>query len=272
MSEAVAAERQSLIDAAIAGWQGLGWQLIREQPLAPAMNVALDEVLLGAVARGERPPLLRFWAWDAPAVILGRFQSVRNEINEAVAQERGVTIVRRITGGGAMFVQPEATITYSLLLPESAVKALSFAESYAALDSWAVATLRALGVDAWYAPLNDITSAEGKIGGAAQARRSKVVLHHTTISYQMNTAEMAQILRIGQEKLSDKGIASAAKRVSPLRRQTALARSALVDQLIDTFRAQFGLEETTLRPAESAAAAQLVAERYDADHWRYELP
>ena len=74
-----------------------------------------------------------------------------------------------MTGGGAMFVQPDAAITYSIYLPERYVEGLSFAESYAVLDSWVVATFRDLGVDAWYAPLNDITSAEGKIGGAAQA-------------------------------------------------------------------------------------------------------
>lgn len=264
--------REETIARTVASWRGLGWELLREEPLAPAMNVALDEVLTRRVGAGERPPTLRFWAWAAPAVILGRFQSVRNEVHEDVAAARGVAIVRRMTGGGAMFVQPDATITYSLTLPERYVEGLSFAESYAALDGWVVATLRDLGVDAWYAPLNDITSAEGKIGGAAQARRARAVLHHTTVSYQMDTDEMARILRIGQEKLSDKGIASAARRVSPLRRQTDLARAAIVARLIDGFRDRFGLVEGTLLPEERAAAAALVRDRYATAAWTYDLP
>lgn len=272
MMEALSAERAAAITATVASWRGLGWQLLREAPVSPALNVALDEVLLHQVGAGQRPPLLRFWAWNAEAIILGRFQSVRNEIHEAVAAERGVGIVRRITGGGAMFVQPGATITYSIYLPEQYVAGLSFAESYAACDQWAVDTLRDLGVDAWYAPLNDIASRTGKIGGAAQARRAQAVLHHTTISYQMNSDEMVAVLRIGQEKLSDKGIASAAKRVSPLRQQTDLARDVLIERLIAHFAAEFGLEETTLLPADRAAAEQLVAEKYATEAWTYDLP
>lgn len=264
--------RQAQIQERIDSWRGLGWRLVREEPLAPAMNVALDEVLTRGVGAGERPPTLRFWSWNTSAVILGRFQSVRNEVDEATATARGVTIVRRLTGGGAMFVQPDATITYSIYLPEAAVAGLSFAESYAALDNWVVETFRALGVDAWYAPLNDITSAEGKIGGAAQARRGRAVLHHTTISYEMNTDEMARILRTGKEKLSDKGIASAAKRVSPLRRQTVLARAAIVEQIIAGFRTRFGLTDDALTAEERAAALTLVHERYATPEWTHDLP
>src|SRR5262245_52441464 len=114
MSVEIGAERQATVERAIASWRGLGWELLREEELAPAMNVALDEVLTRRVGAGERPPTLRFWSWAAPAVIIGRFQSVRNEVDQDEAAARGVTIVRRISGGGAMFVQPDATITYSI--------------------------------------------------------------------------------------------------------------------------------------------------------------
>jgi lipoate---protein ligase len=253
-------------------WAGLGWQLLPEEPMSPAQNVALDSVLLKRVGDETRPPTLRFWSWDASAVIIGRFQSVQNEVDLDEATARGVTIVRRTSGGGAMFVQPEATITYSLYLPERHVEGLSYADSYAALDSWVVAGLRDLGVDAWYVPLNDITSAEGKIGGAAQARRNRAVLHHTTVSYEMNPDEMVRVLRIGREKLSDKGIASAAKRVSPLRRQTDLPRAAIRDHLVATFRATFGLADTTLTPDERAETDHLVQTQFATDTWTHDLP
>ena len=253
-------------------WRGIGWELLREAPYPPALNLALDEVLTRRVGAGLRPPTLRFWAWATPAVILGRFQSVRNEVDEAAARELGVQVVRRISGGGAMFVEPGATITYSLYLPEALVAGLTFPDSYAALDSWVVDGLRELGVDAWYAPLNDIASAEGKIGGAAQARRARAVLHHTTVSYEMAADRMLRVLRIGQEKLSDKGIASAAKRVSPLRRQTDLPRAAIVEHLIARFRDRFGLVDGALTPEELAAAERLVREQFATEKWTYDLP
>jgi lipoate-protein ligase A len=67
--------------------------------------MALDEVLTQRVGARERPPTLRFWPWAAPAVVLGRFQSVRNEVDEEAAREHGIRVVRRMTGGGAMFVE-----------------------------------------------------------------------------------------------------------------------------------------------------------------------
>ena len=125
---------------------------------------------------------------------------------------------------------------------------MSFADSYAFMDAWVVAALRALGVDAFYAPLNDITSSTGKIGGAAQARRGAAVLHHATIACELDTDLMTRVLRIGREKLSDKGIVSAAKRVSPLRQQTDLPRDTIIARLVASFADRYGLTPDTLRP------------------------
>lgn len=253
-------------------FRGAGWQLLPETCLVPAEHVALDEVLTAEIAAGRRPPTLRFWAWAAPAVIIGRFQSFKNEVDAFAAEQMGVTVVRRMSGGGAMFVQPGSTITYSLYLPDLLVQGISIRASYQLLDAWAVEVFREIGVDAWYQPLNDITSAEGKIGGAAQARKPGVVLHHTTIAYEMNPDEMLRVLRIGREKLSDKGIASANKRVSPLRRQTDLPREAIVERLIEGFQSRFGLEATVLKDEELTTARRLVTERYGTSAWTRDLP
>jgi lipoate-protein ligase A len=249
-----------------------GWRLLPEVSLPPAEHVALDEVLAARVAAGHLPPTLRFWAWGAPAVIIGRFQSLRNEVDVAAAAEMGVTVVRRASGGGAMFVQPGATITYSLYVPDEYARGTSIRDSYERLDRWVVEVFRELGVDCWHQPLNDIASPAGKIGGAAQMRRPGVVLHHTTIAYQMNADEMLRVLRIGREKLSDKGIPSAAKRVSPLRQQTNLAREAIVERLIDGFRRRFGLDEASLSDDELAAARTLVESKYGCQLWTGDLP
>jgi lipoate-protein ligase A len=262
--------------AAIAGqearWRGFDWQLIPEIEQRPLMNMALDEVLTLRVGRGGRPPTIRIWGWAGKCIVIGRFQSVKNEVNEVAAREEGVEIVRRISGGGAMFIEPEGAITYSIYAPEELVKGLSFPESYAFFDAWVVDALRSLGVDAWYAPLNDIASAGGKIGGAAQARRGGAVLHHTTMAYQMNVPLMLRVLRIGKEKLSDKGITSADKRVGPLRQQTDLPRETIINHIVETFRGKYGLTEDTLRADEIAEAESLVQTRFGAARWVYFLP
>ena len=79
---------------------------------------------------------------------------------------------------------------------ESLIRGLSFAESYAFFDAWVIMALRRLGLEAWYAPLNDITASGGKIGGAAQARRWNAVLHHVTMAYDMNGDLLELMARI----------------------------------------------------------------------------
>ncbi|MDQ4044906.1 MAG: lipoate--protein ligase family protein [Chloroflexota bacterium] len=253
-------------------WRRQEWQLIPPRPLLPAENLALDEVLTQRVGRGERKPTLRFWSWARRAVILGRFQSVQNEVYAEVAAQHDIDVVRRISGGGAMLVEPEGAITYSIYVPESFVRGLSFAESYEMFDSWVLDALRDLGVNAWYQPLNDIASEGGKIGGAAQARRGGAVLHHTTMAYQMTTGLLGTVLRVGQEKLSDKGIRSADRRVGPLRQQTEMERDAIIGHLIEHFRSRFGLHDDELAPEEVAEMKRLVDEQFGTREWTYFLP
>ncbi|MCD6032307.1 MAG: biotin/lipoate protein ligase [Thermomicrobiales bacterium] len=268
----MASEQTSLTADEVARWRALPWRLLPESPRAPALNMALDEVLTERVGAGARPPTVRIWGWSAPCVVLGRFQSVRNEVNEEAAARHGVEIVRRVSGGGAMFIEPGGAITWSLYAPESLTWGMTFAESYRFFDAWVVDALRELGIDAWYAPLNDITSAAGKIGGAAQARRSGAVLHHTTMAYDMNMPLMLSVLRVGKEKLSDKGVSSADKRVGPLRQQTALSRAEIIDHMVQQFRQRFGLVADELAPEEIAAAERRVWERFGTRDWIYYLP
>jgi lipoate---protein ligase len=254
-----------------APWKDLKWRLIPEAPQSPAWNVALDEVLTNRVALGQSPATLRFWRWSSPAIIIGRTQSVVNEVDAEAAAARGITVVRRMTGGGAMFLQPHGAITYSLYLPESAVAGLSIRASYEVCESWVIDGLRSLGVDAHHVPINDIACSEGKIGGAAQARRKGVVLHHTTMAYDMDPGEMVQVLRIGREKLRDKGTQSAAKRVSPLVRQTGLSREAIVERLFTNFQNRFGGVVSSVTDDELREAEEFVRTKYTNPEWTHEF-
>ncbi|GGY97537.1 hypothetical protein GCM10010365_14980 [Streptomyces poonensis] len=98
------AVRRALAQAA--DWADYEWQLIHDGPQSPALHMALDEVLTAEVAAGLRPPTLRVWEWGAPAVIIGSFQSLRNEVDAEAAARHGIEVVRRISGGGAMLVAP----------------------------------------------------------------------------------------------------------------------------------------------------------------------
>lgn len=254
-------------------WRDHDWHLIHDGPQPPALHMALDEVLADEVGSGRRPPTLRVWEWASPAVVIGSFQSLRNEVDTDGAIRHGIEVVRRISGGGAMFIEPGNTITYSLYAPASLVAGMSFADSYAFLDDWVLGALRDLGIDAWYQPLNDITSPAGKIAGAAQKRlASGAVLHHVTMAYDIDAAKMLEVLRIGREKLSDKGTASAAKRVDPLRRQTGMARADVVDSMIAHFRKRHGLVGDALASEDLRRAEQLAAAKFSTPEWTARIP
>src|SRR5690606_19993400 len=198
-------------------WRDHDWHLVHAEPQAPALHMALDDLMLDDVAAGRRPPTLRIWEWASSAVVMGRFQSLRNEVDAEAARRHGIEVVRRVSGGGAMFIEPGNTITYSIVAPLTLVDGMTFEQAYAFMDQWTIEALATLGIKAWYQPLNDITSSAGKIAGAAQARRGGAVLHHVTMAYDIDAMRMLEVLRVGREKLSDKGTTSAQKRVDPLR-------------------------------------------------------
>jgi len=265
------AVRRALVTAP--GWRDFDWEIVHERAVSPRMNLALDEVLTSRVGEGRRRPTLRIWEWDESAVVIGSFQSYRNEVDPEGAAKHGFDVVRRISGGGAMMMAAGQIITYSLYVPASLVQGMTFADSYAFLDDWVLHALRSVGIDATYQPLNDIASPTGKIGGAAQKRLANGgVLHHATISYDIDGQTMTEVLRIGREKLSDKGTTSAAKRVDPLRTQTGMARSEIIERFKDTFRALTGAEDGMISPDEYADAEALVESKFSTDAWLHRVP
>ena len=265
------AVRRALVTAP--GWRDFDWEIVHEKAVSPRMNLALDEVLTARVGEGRRRPTLRIWEWDESAVVIGSFQSYRNEVDPEGAARHGFDVVRRISGGGAMLMAAGQIITYSLYVPASLVAGMTFADSYAFLDDWVLQALRSVGIDAVYQPLNDIASPTGKIGGAAQKRLANGgVLHHATLSYDIDGQTMTEVLRIGREKLSDKGTTSAAKRVDPLRSQTGLTRAAIIEKFKDTFRSLTDAETGTITPDEYAAAEALVESKFSTEAWLQRVP
>jgi lipoate-protein ligase A len=236
------------------------------------MHMALDEVLLDRAITGERRPAVRFWEWISPALVIGSHQSVINEVDERAARSLGFTVTRRMSGGGTMICEAGRTITYSMYLPASAVEGISFRQSYAALDAWAVQSFLELGVPAGYREINDIISPRGKIAGAAQARRRGFVLHHTTIAHSMEVALVRKLIRVGRERLSVLGVRSAEKEVSPLSWFTSLSCREVAVHMEKSFQGEFRATRSELSHEELDAARNLVRTKYSTHAWINRIP
>lgn len=255
------------------GWYDHVFDVIPPQKLPAAQHVALDEVIASAVAKGERGATLRFWDWPDSVVVVGSFQSLKNEVDSAAAKRHGVEVVRRVTGGGAMFMEPGNCITYSLVVPASLVEGLSFEQSYAFLDDWVLGALAEVGIKAHYVPINDIASEKGKIGGAAQKRFANgVVLHHVTMAYDINADRMLDVLRIGREKLSDKGTTSANKRVDPMRSQTGMERDAIIQSFMEHFQKRYDSQLSEYTEQELERSSELVDSKFLSPEWVNKVP
>lgn len=234
------------------------------------MHHAIDQVMMQKIQSGEMRPTIRFWYRKNDSIPMGRFQSYQDEVEHEYVQENNIEVVRRITGGGAMFVEPGNVITYSLYLPKQKVSD-NIEDSYRELDSFAVQALNLLGVEASYEPLNDIEHETGKLGGAAQLRKKDAVLHHTTMSYDLNTKRMLKALRIGKEKVSDKAIKSAEKRVSRISDHADVERSQVIEKMIEVFSKDKEMEERSLSDNEIEEARELAEQKFSTREWNRSL-
>lgn len=241
-----------------------------KQPRNEAEHHALDQAILEELDNQNSEPALRIWYRKNKAIPFGRFQSYQDEVNEDYANRHNIEIVRRITGGGAMYVEPGDVITYSLYLPQESVTD-NIIESYSELDRWAVRALQQINVDARHEPINDIMHNSGKIGGAAQLRKQNAVLHHATMSYDLDTAAMIKALKIGKEKISDKAVSSAEKRVTCIADHTEHDRQAVINTLKESFKNRYGGNEQSLTAQEQQKTKQLVADKFNTESWTKHL-
>lgn len=250
--------------------EGEEWRVVTGEFSSP-MHIALDRVITRKVAEGESPPTLRFWDWQDPTVVIGRFQSLKEEVFEDMADRYGIEVVRRTTGGGAMFCEPRDVITYSLSLSESWLESDDIVDSYREMEDWSLDALDNIGVEAEHQPINDIVHGEKKIGGSAQGRRGGTVLHHTMLAYDLEVEKMLKVLRIGEEKISDKAIQSAEKRVSLLSDQVDLPRGEIIERMVESFAQGRSVRSGRLKEEEIEEAEKLVEQRYGTEEWTYKV-
>ncbi|MCL5412821.1 MAG: lipoate--protein ligase family protein [Candidatus Marsarchaeota archaeon] len=195
------------------------WRVLQLEEHNAYLNMAIDESILEHIRDGMSQPTIRFYRWNPSAVSIGRFQGMNDEVNVARCRELGVDCVRRITGGGAVYHDSGGELTYSIIGTEELFPK-GIRESYRLICGWVINGLKSIGIDAEFAPINDITSNGKKISGNAQTRREGVLLQHGTILYRLDVAKMFSLLNISKEKISDKMIRSAEERVTSVHSQT----------------------------------------------------
>lgn len=163
-------------------------------------NMALDEMLLEEVSSRRSLPTLRFYKWKPSTISIGRNQSLTDEVDTQVAQSKGFNIVRRITGGGAVFHDETREITYSICCP---LQFLEQRESFKVLEQFELITqsiilgLRKYGLEAEKGVIHcpALFLNGKKFSGNAQVRRKGHVLQHGTILLEIDAELMYSVLK-----------------------------------------------------------------------------
>ena len=243
------------------------WRVMQLEEHNAYMNMAIDESILEHIRDGMSQPTLRFYRWNPSAVSIGRFQGMNDEVNVARCREIGVDCVRRITGGGAVYHDRDGELTYSIIGKESLFPK-GIRESYRLICGWVINGLKSIGIDAEFAPINDITSNGKKISGNAQTRREGVLLQHGTILYRLDVAKMFSLLNISKEKISDKMIKSAEERVTSVHSQTGASFEELYKAIMHGFTEYKDYGIGALNPGESKRASELE-KHYSSDSWNF---
>lgn len=237
-------------------------------------NMALDEAIATARSKNLVPNTIRFYRWQPSAVSIGYFQSMNEEVDIDACDKKGVSYVRRITGGGAVYHDKDGELTYSITVTENhRLISKDFQKTYQILCSGLTEGLDLLGIPAAFKPINDIVVHGKKISGNAQTRKMRVVLQHGTILRRVNPILMFALLRVPSEKIRDKMIKTVEERVTSVERY--LGAKVTFEELKKALRHGFEeafkirLIEDQLTDFEKTLTSELIVKKYASKGWNF---
>lgn len=247
------------------------WRLLLTGANDAFTNMAMDEAVLRNM--DESRSTIRFYRWRPSAVSIGYFQGMHEEVDVAACRSRGIDVIRRITGGGAVYHDYEGEITYSIVAKEAHPKIpKGIPESYGVLCAGLVEGLRAVGLDARFNPINDIIVDGKKISGNAHTRRFNCILQHGTILCDVNPRLMFSLLKVPDEKIKDKLIKHVEERVTSIKKELGVVeRDKVVNALHKGFEDTLDIElvKGELIAQELQTMNELREGKYATEDWNF---
>lgn len=207
-----------------------------------------------------------FMLWrNTPSVIVGRHQNAYEEVNCEYAERNQINVVRRITGGGAVY-HDLGNVNFSFV--ESITdKAIDFA----VYNNKIIAALKRLGIGAELNSRNDIVINGRKFSGSAQSVYRGKVLHHGTLLYDCQLEEMAAVLKVDDGKFQSKGVKSVRARVGNIRDhlESAMSVTEFMAAMVQALTADSPAPEYSLTNQDIANIHTLYHPKYDTWEWNY---
>jgi lipoate-protein ligase A len=226
----------------------------------PAFNLALEEWLL----RNARQDLFMLWR-NAPAVIVGRHQNTTAEIDPDFVRLRGIAVVRRITGGGAVF-HDLGNVNFSFVSIGHGGGGMDFRRFTAPV----LEALRGMGVDCSFDGRNDLVIEGRKFSGNAQHVEGGRVLHHGTLLFDPHLEDLAGALRASPLKFQGKAVKSLSARVTMLKRHLPhLDAEGFMRLFMERMTRILSGARRDAEKEEEAAAGELARSKYENWDWNF---
>lgn len=232
--------------------------IYRNNNLDPYFNLAAEEYLID----NSTEPVFMLWR-NAPAVIIGKNQNAYAEVNEKYLRENSIALVRRLTGGGAVFHDP-GNVNFTFIVDESGAEKLDFARFTKPL----INALADMGVNAELSGRNDIVLSDGrKISGNAQCVRNGKIMHHGTLLFSADLSHVSAALKPDPDKIKSKGINSVRSRVANIADVCPVKMD--VGGFIDFIESRVKGESRVFSEEQIGGINKLVSEKYSTWEWNW---
>jgi len=252
------------------------WRLLPFEARSAAWNMAVDEAILQARIAEKIPNTLRLYRWNPSAVSIGRNEIIEDRVYLQTAQQFGIDVVRRCSGGGTVYHDCEGEVTYSVVAKTSDLGNINDVSSvYFKIYEAIVDALRLLGVSADFNNGNaklcpNLTVGGKKISGSSQTLSRGYVLQHGTLLQNVNLDKMFQLL-----KLKDLSCTQAAdlgrQKITSIKNelQHPISSDTVSNALKQGFKAilKIQLQEAPLTSFEEALVDKLYKEKYSTNKW-----
>ncbi len=230
----------------------------------PRINLALEEYMVRNLDPSQ--DFVLFYIHQ-PSIIIGKHQNTVEEINASFVKENDVIVVRRISGGGAVY-HDYGNLNFSFLTQYDSTKVNNFIQFTQPI----LQALKSMGIPAEMTGRNDIVAEGRKISGNAQFSNMKSMFSHGTLLYDANLEDVANALNVSGEKITSKGIKSVRSRVANISEflENPLDLEEFRQVLLEhIFQSKQDFPTYKLSEAEWAQVHKLSEEKYQTWDWNY---
>ena len=252
------------------------WRLLRLEVRDAFTNMAIDEAIMKARIEGTVSNTLRFYQWKPSAVTIGRFQNPFQEVYIENCKKQRVDVVRRITGGGAVYHDCDGEITYSVVVNEKDLGSVDVVVAYNLICTCLIEAAKTLGVKADF-NLGDpkhcpnIAIGGRKISGSAQSHKRGVLLQHGSLLLDINLEKMFTFLKVPWAKSLEDVLNIAQERLTSIKHElsSTVSTDDAYQALVTGFQKALNIQlvEGELTSYERSLAEKLRRKKFTVDEW-----